>query len=136
MVLTMTNIKNNRRSHTLFMLSDIILARWQRPVASSEAMDLLHRAMRMVTYWHITMAIETASKVGVFVHRCLCACCPGGRRGDMEQVVAQWRHSVASEVALDMPHWLTLSVLPRHTAMAIKTTNKGGAFVCHFLFCH
>ncbi len=64
------------------MLSDIILAQWWRPVASSEALDLLHRAMRAVTYRGIAMAIKTATFLGVFVDCCLFACCPGGRWGD------------------------------------------------------
>jgi hypothetical protein len=76
------NIKK-RRSHVQFMLLDIILARWQRPVASSEALDLLHRAMCAVTYRHIAMAIKTATFLGVFVDCCLFACCPGGRWGYM-----------------------------------------------------
>jgi hypothetical protein len=38
--------------------------------------------MRAVTYWHIAMAIKTASFVGVFVDCCLFACCPGGRWGN------------------------------------------------------
>jgi hypothetical protein len=75
-------------SHVQFMLSDIILAQWRHPVASSEALDLLHWAMRAVTYQHIAMAIKTASFVGVFVDCCLFACCPGGCWGNMEQVVA------------------------------------------------
>jgi hypothetical protein len=58
------NIEKNRRSHVRFMLSNIILARWQHPVASSEALDLLHWAMRMVTQWRIAMAIKTASFLG------------------------------------------------------------------------
>jgi hypothetical protein len=113
------------------MLSDIILARWQRPVASSEALDLLHWAMHVVTYRRNAMAIKMASKVGVFVDCCLFACCPGGRWGHTEQVVARWRHPVASEVALDMPHWAMPSVLPWPTAVAIKMANNGGAFVRH-----
>jgi hypothetical protein len=68
----MKNIKK-KRSHVPFMLSDIILARWRHPVASSEALDLLHRAMRTVTYRRISMAIKTASFVGVFVDCCLFA---------------------------------------------------------------
>jgi hypothetical protein len=40
------NIEKNRRSHVPTMLSGIILARWRRPVASNEALDLLHRAIR------------------------------------------------------------------------------------------
>ncbi len=75
------------------MLSDIILARWQCPVAFSEALDLLHQAMHAVTYQRIAMAIKTASKVGLFVYRFLFACCPGGRHANTEQVVngsVQW----------------------------------------------
>jgi hypothetical protein len=60
------NIKKNRRNHVPFMLSDIILAQWQCPVASSEALELLHRAMCAVTYQRIAMAIKTATFLGVF----------------------------------------------------------------------
>ncbi len=49
------------------MLLDIILARWRRQVAFSEALDLLHRAMRAVTYRRIAMAIKTVTFLGVFV---------------------------------------------------------------------
>jgi hypothetical protein len=52
-------------------ITDIILAQWLRPVAPSEALDLLHRAMRAVTYRCIAMAIKTASFVGIFVD-CFC----------------------------------------------------------------
>ncbi len=114
------NIKKNRRSHVQFILSDIILAQWQRPVASSEALDLLHWAIHAVTYQRIAMAIKTACFLGVLVDCCLFACCPGGRWGDTEQVVVQCRRPVASGVALDMPHQAMLSVLLRHTAVAIK----------------
>ncbi len=76
------NIEKNCRSHVWFMLSDIILAQWRRPVAHSEALDLLHWAMRVVTYRCITMAIKTATAFGVFVDCCLFACCPGGRWGN------------------------------------------------------
>jgi hypothetical protein len=82
------NIKKKRCSHVQFMLSDIILARWQRPVASSEALDRLHWAMCAVTYRRIAMAIKMATFLGVFVDCCLFACCPGGRWGDTERVVA------------------------------------------------
>ncbi len=126
-----------RHSHVRCMLSGIILAQWQRPVASSEALDLLHCAMRTVTYQHIAMAIETASFVGVFVDCCLFACCPGGRWGNTEWVVARCRRPVASGVALDMMHQAMPSVWLWHTAMAIKTAGGWDAFVCrhrHFLF--
>jgi hypothetical protein len=76
------NIKKKRRSHVQFMLLDIILARWWCPMASSEALDLLHWVMRTVTYRRITMAIKTATFLGVFVDCCLFACCPGSRWGN------------------------------------------------------
>jgi hypothetical protein len=113
------------------MLLDIILAQWQRPVAPSEDLDLLHRAMHALTYRCIAMAIETASKVGEFVHHCLFACRPGGHWGNTEQVVARWQPPVASKVALDMLHWVMPSVLPRRTAVAIKMAINRGAFVHH-----
>ncbi len=107
------------------MLTDIILSQWRRPVASSEALDLLHRAMRTVTYRRIAMAMKTASFVGVFVDCCLFACCPGGHWGNTEQVFAQCRHPVASRVALDMLHWAMCFILHRRTAMAIKMASNG-----------
>jgi hypothetical protein len=119
------NIQKKRRSHVPFMLSDIILTRRQHPVASSKALDLLHRAMYAVTYQCITMAIKTASFVGEFVDCCLFACCPGGRWGNTEQVVAQCRRLVASGVALDTLHWKKRFLLHRQTAMSIEITNKG-----------
>ncbi len=70
------------------MLLVIILTQWQRPVASSEALDLFHWGMCAVAYQCIAMVIKTASVVGVFVDCCLFACCPGGRWGNTEQVVA------------------------------------------------
>ncbi len=69
-------------SHVRFMLSDIILARWWCPEASSEALDLLHWAMHAVMYWRIAMAIKNATFLGVFVDCCLFACCPGGHWGN------------------------------------------------------
>jgi hypothetical protein len=105
------------------MLLGIILAQLRCPVASSEALDLLHQAMRAVTYQRIAMAIKTASFVGVFVDCCLFACCPGGCWGDIERVVARWWHPVASRVALDMLHCAMSSVFLRRTAVAIKTAG-------------
>jgi hypothetical protein len=49
------------------MLLGIILAQWQHLVASREVLDLLHWAMRMVTYWRIAMAIKMAIFAHVFV---------------------------------------------------------------------
>jgi hypothetical protein len=76
------NIEENHSSHVRFMLLDIILARWWRPVASSEVLDLLHWAMGAVTYRRIAMAIKMAIFLGVFVDCCLFACCPGGHWGN------------------------------------------------------
>jgi hypothetical protein len=70
------------------------------------------------------MAIKTACVLGVFVDYCLFACCPGGRWGNTEQVIAQCQHPVASGVALDMLHWEMLSVSLRRTAVAIKTAGR------------
>jgi hypothetical protein len=69
-----------------------------------------------------------------FVDCCLFACCPGGRWGDPEQVVAQCQHPVASEVALDMPHRVMPSVLLRRIRKAFKMGRNRGAFVCHRQF--
>jgi hypothetical protein len=132
-MLTMKNIIKKGVAMSLLL---IILAQWRHPVASSKALDLLHWAMHAVMYRYIAMAIKTTSKVGVFVHRCLFACCPGGHWDNTEQVVAQWWHPVACGKALDMLHWAMLSVLPRRTTVAIEMANNGGAFVRHRrLFC-
>ncbi len=105
------------------MLLGIILSQWGHPVTSSEAPDLLHQAVRAVTYRRIVMAIKTAHFLGVFVDCFLYACCPGGRWGDTEQVVALCRHPVTSGVALDMPHWAMPSVSLRRTAVVIETAG-------------
>jgi hypothetical protein len=82
--------------------------------------------MHTVTYRRIAVAVKMAIFAGIFVDCCLYACCPGGRWGNTEQVVAQCWRPVASGVALDMPHWAMLSVLPGRTAVAIETANNGG----------
>ncbi len=100
-----------------------VLARWWHLVASNKALNLLHRAMCVVNYRHIAMAIKTANFLGVFVVCCFFACCPGGRWGDTERVVARCRRPVASGVALDMPHWAMPSVSLRRTAVAIEMAS-------------
>jgi hypothetical protein len=130
------NIEKNRRSHVQFILLDIILAQWRRPVASSKALDLLHWAMRTVLYRRTIIAINMDTCLGVFVDCCLFASCSGSRWGNTEQVVAQCRCPVASKVALDMPHRAMPSVLLRRTAVAIKTAGRQGTFVCHHQCCH
>jgi hypothetical protein len=77
------------------------------------------------------MAINLATFLGAFVYCCLFACCPGGRWGNSEQVVAQCRRPVASKVALDIPHWAMPSLLLQRTTAAIETAGGQGAFVHH-----
>ena len=68
---------------------------------------------------------------GYILHYRCVDCCPGGRRGDTERVVARWRRSVASGEALVMLHWAMRSVLHRHTAMVIEMAHDGGTFIHH-----
>ncbi len=130
------NIAKNRRSHVQFMLLDIILAQWRHPVASSEALDLLHWVICAVTYQRIAMAIKTATFSGVFVDCCLFACCPGGRWGDTEQVVAQWEHPRASSVALELLHRAMPRSLLQRVRTAIEMACNGGTFIRHRRFYH
>jgi hypothetical protein len=46
-----------------------VVARWRRPVASSEALVMLHWVMSSVLHRHTAMAIEIACNGGAFV-RC------------------------------------------------------------------
>ncbi len=121
----------NWHMHVWWLLLATVLAWWWHLVASNKALNLLYWAMRAVLYRRTAAAIKMASKVGVFVDCCLFAYCPGGCRGNTEQVVAQWWHPVASQVAQDMPHWAMPSVLLQRTAMAIKMANNGATFWCH-----
>ena len=52
-------------------------------------------------------------------------------------MLAQWRHPVASDEALDVIHWAMHWALYCLVRMAIKMTRKGGAFfsVVNFLSC-
>ena len=72
---------------------------------------------------------QNCQQSGYILHCCFVDCRPGGHRGDTEQVVAQWRRSVASGEALVMLHRAMRSVLHRRTAMAIEIAHNGGAFV-------
>jgi hypothetical protein len=53
----------------------------------------------------------------------------GVRRGDTGQILAQWRHMVASRVTLDLLYWAMCSTSYRLIRMAIEMTSEGGAFV-------
>jgi hypothetical protein len=68
--------------HDQLHLLATILAQWRHPVASNNALDLLHQAIRAVLYRRTAVAIKTASKVGQFFHRHFVCCCPGGRWGN------------------------------------------------------
>ncbi len=58
-------------------------------VAFNKTRSLLCAVMRTVSHHCTAKAIEMVSKLDT-------VCChPGSRRGNMEQVVAQWRHFVA-----------------------------------------
>ncbi len=116
--------------------SAAIFAQWWRLVASNKALNLLHWAMCTVMYRRVAMAIKMATFLGAFVDCCLFACCPGGRWGNTERVVARCWHPVASRVALDMLHWAMPSVLLRSICKAFEMGRDGGAFVCHCRFCY
>ena len=49
-----------------WVILEPLLAQWRRIVASLKATNLLHLSILAVSYRRIAMAIETASKVGVF----------------------------------------------------------------------
>jgi len=72
---------------------------------------------------------QNGQQSGYMLHRRFVCCHPGGRQGNTERVVNQWRCPVASGKALVMLHWAMRSVPHRHTAMAIKMACNGGAFV-------
>ncbi len=57
-------------------------------------------------------------------------------RGNMGQILAQWRRLMASRVALDLLLWEMRSALYRLIRMATKMARKVGAFVrCRRFFC-
>ncbi len=62
----MKKLRKNWRSFDRNTLLERILARWRRPVASIESLDIRHWAMRAVSYRRTAMAIEMASEVGAF----------------------------------------------------------------------
>jgi len=52
----------------------------------------------------------------------------GGRRGDTAQVLAIWRHLVASSVALDVLHWAICIASDRCIAVAMEMAGNLPAF--------
>ena len=53
----------------------------------------------------------------------------GIRRGNTGQILTQWRHLMASRVALDLLLWAMRLALYRLIRMAIEMASKVGAFV-------
>ncbi len=135
-VLTMKNINKNQCRYVPFMFLDIIFAQWWCPVASSEALDLLHWSMHALLYQRTATTIKMTSKVSRCFCHCFICCCLGSPCGNTEQVVAQWWLPVASGVALDMLHWVMCFVLHQRTAMAIKMAGRQCTFDCHQQCCH
>jgi len=66
---------------------------------------------------------------GYMFHYLCVDCYTGGRRGDTEQIVAQWWRPVVSGEALVMLHRAMHSVSQRRAAMAIEIARDGGAFI-------
>jgi hypothetical protein len=87
-------------------------------------------------YRRIAMAINLATFLESFVDCCLSFCCPGGRWGDTELVVAQCRHPGASSVALDLLNWAMPRASLQRVGMAIKMARNGGVFSLHCQFCY
>ncbi len=92
--------------------------------SGKKALNLFHQAMCAVTYRRIAMAINLATFLESFVDCCLFFCCPGGRWGDTELVVAQCRRPGASSVALDFLNWVMPRALLQHVRMAIKMARN------------
>jgi hypothetical protein len=86
--------------------------------------------MCAVTYRRIAMAINLATFLESFVDCCLFFCCPGGRWGDTELVVAQCRRPGASSVALDLLNRAMPRALLQRVHMAIKMARDGVFFRC------
>jgi len=61
----------------------------------------------------------------------------GVRWGNTGQILAQWRHPVASRVALDLPQWAMRSAPYRLIRMAIEMASESAAFfyVVDYLLC-
>jgi len=72
---------------------------------------------------------RNGQQIGYMLHRRNVCCCPGGRRGNTEQVVARWRRLVAFFKAQDLLHRAIHAVSHHRTAMAIKIASDRGAFV-------
>jgi hypothetical protein len=66
-----------------------------------------------------------------FVDCYLFLCCPGGRWGDTELVVARCRRPGASSVALDLLNRAMPRALLQRVCMAIEMARDGGVLLSH-----
>ena len=81
----------------------------------------------------------TSFRRAVFTATILFVCAkidvPGGCQGGMVQILAQWRHQVASNVAMDMLHQAMCTVLHSQTFMAIEMASGDGVFLSSLMLC-
>jgi hypothetical protein len=87
--------------------------------------------MCTVTYRRIAMAIDLATFLESFVDCWVLFCCPGGRWGNTELVVARCRHPGASSVALDFLNRAMSRASLQRVRMAIKMARDGGVLSLH-----
>jgi hypothetical protein len=116
--------------HDRLHLRAAILAQWQRLVASTKALDLLHRAM------HAALYRQNGQQSWSIFSLLFCLLLPWRPPGQYGASSCPMAASSGFRVALDMPHQAMPSVLLRRTTLAIKMANNGGAFVCHHQFHH
>ncbi len=97
-----------------------ILARWQRPVASKIALDPLCRSIYVHAHrqgqwngWQVWYFF-----VVVFCHLTLLSV-----PGNTVQILARWRHPVASRDALNPLYWLILAVTCWRIISSVKTAR-------------
>jgi hypothetical protein len=105
------------------MISERVLTRWRRLVAFMKAIGWCA--------WYITGAPPWPSngqQSGHILHRHFVFCRPGGRRGDIEWVVAQWRCLVAFMKALDNS---SIGQCARYRTIALQWLSKWPATEVH-----
>ena len=118
-----------------WVILERVLARWWHLVAFMKALDLLHRAMRSVSYRRIVMVIEWPARWVHFASafRLLLPWRSPRQYGASSCPMATFSGFMK---ALDLLHEAMHAVLHHRTAMVVKMASAGGTFVhCHRLFC-
>jgi hypothetical protein len=87
-------------------------------------------------YRRIAMAIDSATFLESFVDCCLFFCCPGGRWGHTELIVARCRRPGASSVAMDLLNRAMTRASLQRVRMAIEMARDGGVLSSHRRFCY